>query len=299
VGYLSTICVLGCINIIAVLGMAVLTGYTGLFSIGHAGFMAVGAYMSAALFLQWHVPFLLAVPIGGLIAGASSFIIGYPAFRGRGKLRGDYFAIATLGFSEAVRLLFNTTYPVFGGAYGLNGIPAFTTLPVAIGVTLLALLGAHNLMTSQHGKVCIAVGQDEVAAQMMGVNLLRTKMSALFISAVYAGIAGGLFGFYMTYLSPNNFGIGKSSDLLAAVVFGGMQSLVGPLVTAFLLVAMPEVLRFLTDWRLVIYGVLFVVVMIYRPQGLFGYREMKFDWFWHLVARFRNRKQISANEDES
>ena len=88
-------------------------------------------------------------------------------------------------------------------------------------------------------------------------------------------------------------------DLLAAVVFGGMQSLVGPLVTAFLLVAMPEVLRFLTDWRLVIYGVLFVVVMIYRPQGLFGYREMKFDWFWHLVARFRNRKQISANEDES
>jgi branched-chain amino acid transport system permease protein len=184
---------------------------------------------------------------------------------------------------------------VFGGAYGLNGIPAFTTLPVAIGATVLALLGAHNLMTSQHGKICISVGQDEVAAQMMGVNLLRAKMAALFISAVYTGIAGGLFAFYMTYLSPNNFGIGKSSDLLAAVVFGGMQSLIGPLITAFLLVAMPEILRFLTDWRLVIYGILFVVVMVYRPQGLFGYRDLKFDWFWNAIAKLRTRKRIPAN----
>ena len=288
-GYLSTICVLGCINIIGVLGLAILTGYTGLFSIGHAGFMAIGAYTAAALHLQFHVPFLLAILLGGLIAGFSSFIIGYPAFRGLGKLRGDYFAIATLGFSEAVRLLFNTTYTFFGGAYGLTGIPAFTTLPVAIGFTLLAFLGAHNLVTSQHGKNCIAAGQDEVAAQMMGVDLLRTKMAALFISAVYVGVSGGLFAFYMTYLSPSNFGIAKSSDLLAAVVFGGMQSLIGPTITAVLLVAIPELLRFLLAWRLVIYGVLFVVVMVYRPQGLLGYREMDFRWFWNAVGRLNAR----------
>ena len=293
-GYLSTICILSCINIIAVLGLAILTGYTGLFSIGHAGFMAVGAYASAILVIHFGVPFYLALALGGLAAGVSSFIIGFPAFRGAGKLRGDYFAIATLGFGEAVRLLLNTTYKYVGGAYGLTEIPGLTTLPVALGIALLALLGAHNLMNSEHGKNCLAVGQDEVAAQMMGVNLFTTKLKALFISAFYAGVAGGLFGFYMTYLSPANFGIGKSSDLLAAVVFGGMQSLIGPVITAFLLVGLPELLRFLMDWRLVIYGILFVVVMVYRPQGMLGYREMSFKWLWAAFRRLRPTKSKPA-----
>jgi branched-chain amino acid transport system permease protein len=158
----------------------------------------------------------------------------------------------------------------------LTEIPGLTTLPVALGVAFLALIGAHNLMRSEHGKNCLAVGQDEVAAQMMGVNLFTTKLKALFISAFYAGVAGGLFGFYMTYLSPSNFGIGKSSDLLAAVVFGGMQSLIGPVITAFLLVGIPELLRFLLDWRLVIYGILFVVVMVYRPPGHAGLSRNEF-----------------------
>jgi branched-chain amino acid transport system permease protein len=289
-GYLVTICILSCINVVATLGMAILTGYTGLFSIGHAGFMAIGAYTSAVLYLHFGVPFYLAIVLGGILAGTSSFIIGIPAFRGQGTLRGDYFAIATLGFGEAVRLLLNTTYKYFGGAYGLTGIPGLTTLPVALAVTFLALIGAHNLMRSEHGKNCLAVGQDEVAAQMMGVDLFATKLKALFISAFYAGVAGALFGFYMTYLSPGNFGIGKSSDLLAAVVFGGMQSLIGPVITAALLVGLPELLRFLMDWRLVIYGILFVVVMVYRPQGMLGYREMSFRWFWNLFHRLRPRK---------
>ncbi len=294
-GYLSTICVLSCINIVAVLGLAILTGYTGLFSIGHAGFMAVGAYASAILYMHFGVPFYLALVLGGFAAGLSSLIIGYPAFRGAGKLRGDYFAIATLGFGEAVRLLLNTTYKYVGGAYGLTEIPGLTTLPVALGVAFLALIGAHNLMRSEHGKNCLAVGQDEVAAQMMGVNLFTTKLKALFISAFYAGVAGGLFGFYMTYLSPSNFGIGKSSDLLAAVVFGGMQSLIGPVITAFLLVGIPELLRFLLDWRLVIYGILFVVVMVYRPQGMLGYREMNFRWLWAAIRWLKPGKPKQAN----
>ena len=294
-GYLITICILSCINIVAVLGMAILTGYTGLFSIGHAGFMAVGAYTSAVLYLNFHVPFYPALVLGGLLAGTASFIIGIPAFRGAGKLRGDYFAIATLGFGEAVRLLLNTTYKYFGGAYGLTGIPGLTTLPVAAAIAFLALLGAHNLMRSEHGKNCLAVGQDEVAAQMMGVNLFTTKLKALFISAFYAGVAGGMFGFYMTYLSPGNFGISKSSDLLAAVVFGGMQSLIGPTITGFLLVALPEFLRFLLDWRLVIYGFLFVVVMVYRPQGMLGYREMSFRWLWKWFRWLKPGKPTPAN----
>ena len=129
-------------------------------------------------------------------------------------------------------------------------------------------------VTSQYGKNCIAISQDEVAAQMMGVNLLKTKLTALFISAFYAGVAGGLLGFYFAYLSPSFFTTTKSSDLLAAVVFGGIQSLIGPVITGFILVMVPELLRSFAEWRLIIYGFLFVVVMIFRPQGLLGYVEM-------------------------
>jgi branched-chain amino acid transport system permease protein len=131
----------------------------------------------------------------------------------------------------------------------------------------LALYFAHMFVTSQYGKNCIAVSQDEVAAQMMGVNLLRTKLIALFISAFYAGVAGGLLGFYMAYLSPSFFSITRSSDLLAAVVFGGIQSLIGPFITAFVLIAVPELLRFFAEWRLVVYGLLFVVVMLFRLRA--------------------------------
>ena len=282
-GYFITITILSCINIIAALGLAILTGYTGLFSMGHAGFMAVGGYATAVLYMHLHVPFWLALPLGGIIAGFSSFIIGYPAFRG--KLRGDYFAIATLGFAEAVRLLFNTNYKWLGGAYGFTGIPQLTSLPLAVGLAGVALVGAHYFVTSQYGKNCIAVGQDETAAQMMGVNLLRTKLTALFVSAFYAGIAGGLFGFYIAYLSPSYFNLTRSSDLLAAVVFGGMQSLIGPAIATFLIVAVPELLRFLLNWRLVIYGLLFVVIMVFRPQGLLGYKEMNLKWLRKLLVR--------------
>ncbi len=272
-GYINTIIILGGINIIAALGLAILTGYTGLFSIGHAGFMALGGYATAVLYMHLHVPFILALLLGGLFAGLCSLIIGIPTFRS--QLTGDYFAIATYGFAEAIRLILNNTYAV-GGAFGFTGIPQLTTLPLVLVMSVAALFLAHNFVTSQFGKNCIAVSQDEVAAQMMGVNVFRTKLISLFISAVYCGIAGGLFGFYMAYLSPSMFSAGRSSDLLAAIVFGGMQSLIGPAITTFVLVAIPEVLRFLTEWRLIIYGLLFVVIMIFKPQGLLGYKEMNF-----------------------
>jgi branched-chain amino acid transport system permease protein len=293
-GYISAIIILGGINIIAALGVAILTGYTGLFTIGHAGFMALGGYVACILVKEFHAPLILALPVGGLFAGLCSFIIGYPAFRSR--LRGDYFAIATLGFAEAVRLLLNNyndlpaAWRIFklGGAFGYMNIPSQTTVPVVLVVVLLALFFAHMFVTSQHGKNCIAIGQDEVAAQMMGVNLLRTKLTALFVSAFYAGVAGGLLGLYFAYLSPSFFGIQKSSDLLAAVVFGGIQSLVGPFVTAFVLIGVPELLRSFAEYRLIVYGFLFVVVMIFRPQGLLGYVEMNLNFvrvWWNRLLR--------------
>jgi len=290
-GYINAIIILCGINIIVALGVAILTSYTGLFSIGHAGFMAVGGYISAILVKEYGVHFSVALLVGGAVAGISSFIIGYPAFRSR--LRGDYFAIATLGFSEAIRLLLNNTKEIgsikIGAAFGYMNIPSQTTVLVVIVAVVLAIYFAHMFVTSQYGKNCIAVGQDEVAAQMMGVDLLKTKLMALFISAFYAGVAGGLLGFYFAYLSPSFFTITKSSDLLAAVVFGGIQSLIGPVITAFVLISVPEFLRTLAEWRLIIYGFLFVVVMIFRPQGLLGYVEINFNfaraWWQKLVRR--------------
>jgi branched-chain amino acid transport system permease protein len=297
-GYINAIIILSGINIIAALGVSIITGYAGLFTIGHAGFMALGGYVSAILVKEYNVPFVLALLLGGTFAGLSSFIIGYPAFRSR--LRGDYFAIATLGFSEAIRLLLNNTKALgaikLGGAFGYMNIPNLTSvLSVTIAV-LLALYFAHMFVTSQYGKNCIAIGQDEVAAQMMGVDLLKTKLTALFISAFYAGVAGGLLGFYFSYLSPSFFTITKSSDLLAAVVFGGIQSLIGPFITAFVLVAVPELLRSLAEWRLIIYGFLFVVVMIFRPQGLLGYVEMNFNFARIWWSKFLRGRETGADK---
>jgi branched-chain amino acid transport system permease protein len=295
-GYINTIVILGGISVIAALGVAILTGYTGLFSIGHSAFMALGGYFAAFVFMKFQVPYPLALVLGGLFAGACSLIIGVPTFRS--NLTGDYFAIATFGFAEAIRLLLNNTYKSIGGAFGFTGIPQLTTLPIVLISVVLAVFFAHSFVTSQYGKNCIAVKQDALAAQMMGVNLLKTKLISLFISAFFAGVAGGLFGFYMAYLVPSMFGATRSYDLLAAVVFGGMQSLIGPALAAFVLVAVPELLRFFTEWRLIIYGMLFVIIMIFKPQGLLGYTEMNFTYSWWMIKKFF-RKIVGKQDDKT
>jgi branched-chain amino acid transport system permease protein len=299
-GYLQAITILSGCNLLAVLGMAVLTGYTGLFSIGHAGFMALGAYMGAILGkeLGWHlVPCLLGA---GVFSGVVSLGIGYPAFRSR--LRGDYFAIATLGFAEALRLVLNNVHTIgrinLGGAYGYMDLPLLknmTFLPdwaVVVIVCVIASYLTHMFMTSQYGMNCIAVRQDEAAAQMMGVNLLRTKLLALFVSAFLAALGGALMSFYFGYINPSFFNIQRSSDLLAAVVFGGIQSLIGPIITAVLTFAVQQLLLTFALYRFIIYGLLFVVVMVFRPQGLFGYVQMNSDW----IVRLFRRKPVSAVE---
>jgi branched-chain amino acid transport system permease protein len=292
-GYLQAITILSGCNLLAVLGMAVLTGYTGLFSIGHAGFMALGAYMGGILAkeLGWHlVPCLIGA---GAFAGFISLGIGYPAFRSR--LRGDYFAIATLGFAEALRLLLNNIHSIgkinLGGAYGYMDLPLLknmTFLPdwaVVVIVCLVALYLSHMFVTSQYGMNCIAVRQDESAAEMMGVDLMSTKLLALFVSAFLAAMGGALLAFYFGYINPSFFAIQRSSDLLASVVFGGIQSLIGPFITAILIVAVPQLLLTFALYRFIVYGLLFVVVMVFRPQGLFGYVQMNFDWITRLWRR--------------
>lgn len=291
-GYINTILILGGINVIAALGVSILTGYTGLFTIGHAGFMALGGYVSAILIKEYSVHFVPALLVGGVFAGVASLIIGYPSFRSR--LRGDYFAIATLGFSEAIRLLLNNMKQLgslnIGGSFGYSIPSGLATVPVVLITLLLAMFFAHMFVTSQYGKNCIAIAQDEVAAEMMGVNLLRTKLTALFISAFYAGVAGGLMGLFFAYQSPSFYSITQSSNLLAAVVFGGIQSLIGPFITAFVLVSAPQLLLVLEEWRLIAYGFLFVLIMVFRPQGLLGYVEMNFNFVKAAWRKLRARR---------
>ncbi len=284
--YLITVGILGGINIIAAMGLAILTGYTGLFSLGHAAFMAVGGYSSALLFMKLNVPFILAVILGGFFAGMVSLLIGIPTFRS--QLTGDYFAIATFGFAEAIRLILNK-WAYVGGAEGMPGIPRLSNVWIVMGFTIVLAFLANNFTRSQHGRNCVSIKQDEVAAQMMGVNVFKTKLMSLFISAVYCGIAGGLLGFYFSYLIPALFGSARSSDMLASIVFGGMESLIGPIITSFLLFAIPQLLYVLDKYRLIVYGLLFVVMMIFRPQGLLGYREMSMENLKKLLSSCANR----------
>jgi branched-chain amino acid transport system permease protein len=284
-GYFTSILILSGINVLAVAGLALLTGYTGLFSIGHAAFMAIGGYTAAVLTLKLGVPEPVSVLVGGVAAAVSSLVVGYPTLRT--KLKGDYFAIAMLGFGEAVRLLLNNTYRVINGAIGLPGIPKWTTIWVVVVADIIGIWLLRNFVVSQYGRNCVAIREQEVAAELMGVDVMKTKLWSFVISAFYTGVAGGLFAFFMTYLSPAMFSSSRSSDILAAVVFGGINSITGPVLAAFFLIALPEVLRFVAVWRLVIYGLLFVVIMLFRPQGLLGYKDISFAGIQRLGARLR------------
>lgn len=270
--YLRGIGILCSINVIAVCGMIILTGFTGLFSLGHAGFVCIGAYMAAVLTKYFGVPFVLAILAGGAVASFSSVIVGYPTLRG--KLKGDYFAIAMLGFAEGIRLLFANIYPYINGALGLTGIPNKTTFPVAVCFALAAIFITRNYVRSQHGKLALSIREQEVAAELIGVNITKEKMKSLMLSAFFGGCAGGLFSMYYTYITPNTFSTTMSNDLLAGVVFGGMGGVSGPVLASILLTALPEVLRVVARWRLVIYGLAMVVIMLFKPDGLLGNKEI-------------------------
>ena len=284
-GYLQGILILISINIVAVCGVIILTGYTGLFSLGHAGFVSIGAYFSAVLCKDFGVPFILAMVLGGLVAALSSVIVGYPTLRG--KLKGDYFAIAMMGFAEAIRLLFSNIYPYFNGALGLSSIPKKITLGNALLFAAVVIFFTYQYVHSQHGRLALSIREQEVAAELIGVNVTKEKMKSLMISAFLCGVSGGMTAFYYTYMTPNTFSAEVSNNMLSAVVFGGMGSISGPVIASAILTAIPEVLRAVARWRLVIYGLLMVVVMLFRPEGLLGNRELS---LYPLIKKYKEKK---------
>ena len=259
------------IYIIAAMGLAIFTGYTGLFSLGHAAFMAVGAYTAAILTYFLHWPLVPALLVGMTVSALVSLVVGYPTLRA--KLRSDYFAIATLGFGEALKVILENL-DLTQGARGLPGIQKLAG-PVNTAVWMvLTIWLCRNFLRSTYGRKIIAIGQDPVAAEMIGIRLLPNQMLSLAISAACAGLSGGLLAHYTTFIQPAIFNMDLSSLLTAGVVCGGMGSLTGPFVAIALFVVVPELFRGLALWRLVLYGVLLVVIMNLRPKGLYGHEEL-------------------------
>ena len=266
------------INIILAVSLHLVIGITGQFSIGHAGFLAVGAYASAVITMKLGLPFGLAVLVGGLAAAFAGLIIGIPSLR----LRGDYLAIATLGFGEIVRIvLLNIEY--VGGASGMQ-VSHLTSWPWVFLALFAAILAIRNLTNSTHGRALISVREDEIASDAMGINTTYYKVAAFAIGAFFAGIAGALYSHNFYIIQPSNFGFLKSFDILIFVVLGGLGSLSGSVISAILLTIISTFLQDYPETRMVIYSLVLIIMMIFRPQGLMGTKE--------FTSFFKKRKTV-------
>ena len=263
------------IAIILAVSLNLINGHTGQFSLGHAGFMSVGAYVSAMItlaaqksmgaeVLAWM--FLPALLVGGLVAALAGLLVGIPSLR----LRGDYLAIVTLGFGEIIRVIFQNVEAA-GGASGLSGIPRMTGLTLTFILAAIAVYVVGCLVNSTYGRGFIAVHDDEVAASSMGLNPTRYKVTAFVIGAFFAGIAGGLFAHHKTTINPQVFDFMKSFDVVVMVILGGMGRTGGVILAAIILTLAPEFLRPVADYRMIIYALLIIFLMIARPQGLFHF----------------------------
>jgi len=264
------------INIILAVSLNLINGYTGQFSLGHAGFMAVGAYGAAVVTTnfgakllplvggQTWILFPLALYAGGLLAAVAGLLVGVPSLR----LKGDYLAIVTLGFGEIIKVIFQNVDAI-GGARGMIGIPAYTNIFWTFGIVALTIYVTWGLVHSTFGRGFIAVNDDEVAAEAMGINTTKYKIIAFVVGAFFAGLAGGIYAHFKQYLAPNGFDFNKSIEIVVMVILGGMGNNVGVIVAAILLTVLTETLRQFGDYRMVLYSALLIVLMLTRPQGLF------------------------------
>jgi branched-chain amino acid transport system permease protein len=266
------------IYIILSVSLNLINGYTGQFSLGHAGFMAIGAYASAVLTTNFQVPFLLALIAGGLAAAFLGFLIGLPTLR----LSGDYLAIATLGLGEIIRItIMNIQY--VGGAAGFMGIPHNTTFTWVFFVMLFSLFFIKNFVNSSHGRACIAIRENEIAAEAMGINTTKYKVMAFTIGAGFAGVAGGLFAHCFYIINPSSFTFMASFNYLIMVVLGGLGSITGSIAGAVVLTGISAALADWPEFRMIIYSLILILLMFYRPQGLFGNVELAgTKWFKRL-----------------
>jgi branched-chain amino acid transport system permease protein len=315
------------IAVILAVSLNIVNGFAGQFSIGHAGFMMVGGYAAAWLtyygsiklfgttevpqevvFSAGHPLFLVSCLLGGALAALAGLVVGLPSLR----LRGDYLAIVTLGFGEIMRVLATRTGDVLypdettgksmfsfadnlGGSLGFSGVPTFTRVFYVYLFVAILLVVAYRLKASTQGRALLAVRENEIAAEAVGINTTKAKVSAFVLAAFFAGIGGALFAHELgTTLSPKELGFQKSIDIVIMVVLGGMGSITGVVGAAAILTLLPELFREFSEYRMIVYALALIIVMIVRPQGLMGIKELWDLSSWQKV--FRGRKVKDAEE---
>ena len=282
------------IAVILAVSLNIVNGFTGQFSIGHAGFMAIGGYISAVILMRgpeedpFRIFFVLAMLAGATAAAIAGYLVGKPSLR----LRGDYLAIVTLGFGEIIRVIIENT-PLFGRAIGLSPIPHRADFAWIWAMTIVTILVAKRLRDSTHGRAFLSVREDEVAAEAMGIDTTGYKVRAFVISAFFAGIAGALSGAFEGNLAPQSFTFVRSFEVVAMVVLGGMGSITGSTLAAAVLTLLPEYLRALANLRMVIYSVALIALMLLRPRGLFGTKEIWDFWRKPRPARTPGKREAS------
>lgn len=280
------------INIILAASLNLATGYLGQLALGHAGFMAIGAYVSAICTSMMNLPdvlqLLVSILVGGIFAGVFGILVGIPALR----LKGDYLAIITLAFGEIIRVII-LNMKITGGARGLKGIPLLTSFNSVFWITVIIVAIIYTLINSRHGRAIISIREDEIAAESVGIPTTYYKNFAFSIAALFAGIGGGLYAHYYTVLDPGSFDFMRSIEILIIVVLGGMGSLTGSIVAAIILTVLPQLLIDFADWRMLIYSIILIIMMLFRPEGLFGKKEFS------LITLFKRKQQVLNNTPNS
>jgi branched-chain amino acid transport system permease protein len=285
-------------NIILAVSLNLAAGFMGQLPLGHAGFMAIGAYASALFTMSSGLPSFIAFPLsialGAVVAGLFGILIGIPALR----LKGDYLAIITLGFGEIIRVVI-LNLPFTGGAYGLKGIPKYTNVPWTLVWVFITIYVIYTLIKSRHGRAILSIREDEIAAEASSISTTFYKVTGFAVSAFFAGVAGGLYAHYLCILDPPSFGFMRSCEILVMVVLGGMGSIIGSVVSAVVLTILPELLRGFSQYRMVIYSLVLVIVMVFRPSGLFG----KYDFSMgktvdSFIARTRKPSAKKGGEND-
>ena len=292
--YIQLIILVG-INIVMTVSLGMVNGFTGQFSIGHAGFMAVGAYTSAMITTTWlhlstanpwvgYPVFVLSLLAGGLLAAGVGYLVGAPSLR----LKGDYLAIVTLSANELIHAILNATDAV-GGPRGLGGIPKFTNREVVFVFAIVSVVLMRNYLFSSPGRSMKAVRDSEIAAESSGINTTKQKVFVFVFSAFFAGVSGGVFAHLLQFIDPSSFTFVKSLEYLIYLYVGGAESISGAIVGPVIFTLLPELMRSLQSWRMVIYPLILVLTMIFRTEGIMGLKEFSF-----ILIPQRKRKEVTA-----
>lgn len=287
------------IAIILALSLNLINGCAGQFSLGHAGFMGVGAYVSSFMttvlptdfqffLFQGYVGVIFSIFVGGIAAAFAGYLVGLPSLR----LRGDYLAIVTLGFGEIIRITF-LNIPMVGGARGLPGIPRTADFFWVYLIAVVTFIFLNRLLSSSFGRAILSIRENEIAAESMGINVAQYKVIAFVISSFFAGIAGGLFAHYQGFIDPNTFNFNRSVEAVIMVVIGGMGSLSGSVLGALIVSILPEALRGFAEYRLIVFPLVLIVLMLLRPRGLMGHLEI---WQLPYFSKGSGKKKVFLKE---